>query len=164
VFEYLGYLTDTNGKTRISFRVTNQCKYAISYVAIGTSDLTRIAPADGSVYSGQLGRYNVSWTRTTGNPGFVSIAFAPTSKNFDNGASDVFDITVGNFNVNTIIQVQAHAGTQTGTFSFSAGQTVCASVALPARTSMPSDRWWDTWDSLVIWTVSSFFVNRDYAI
>src|SRR4030095_7559372 len=36
VFEYLGYVTDSvSGQSTISFRVTNKCRNAVSYVAIG---------------------------------------------------------------------------------------------------------------------------------
>jgi hypothetical protein len=119
VLEYLGFVTDVNsGQTAISFRVTNKCKYATGYIAIGTDAFTRIAPADGSTYAGNLGTYEVSWTRTTGNPGFVSVKFESRFDNFNNGASDLFVIVVSNFNPNTTIQVQGHAGSATDTFNF----------------------------------------------
>jgi hypothetical protein len=118
VLEYLGFVTDVNsGQTTISFRVTNKCKYATGYIAIGTDAFTRIAPADGSTYAGKLGTYEVSWTRATGNPGFVSVKFESGFDNFNNGASDLFLIVVSNFNPNTTIQVQGHAGPATDTFN-----------------------------------------------
>jgi hypothetical protein len=130
VFEYLGYTTKTSGQTTIAFRVTNKCKNAISYAAIGTGSLTRIAPADKSIYTGNLGTYTVSWTRNSGNPSFVAVKFEPTLKNFNNGASEVFSVVVSNFNPNTTIQVEASAGSHTGTFSFVLGQTNCAVATL----------------------------------
>src|SRR6266436_1303932 len=68
VFESQGYITDPGtGQTTITFRVTNKCMNAVGYVAIGTDGFTRVAPANGSVYTGNLGDYNVSWTRASGN-------------------------------------------------------------------------------------------------
>ena len=61
VFESQGYITDPgNGQTTIAFRVTNKCRSLVSYVAIGTGGFTRVAPADGSVYNGDLCRYDVA--------------------------------------------------------------------------------------------------------
>jgi len=127
VFEYLGYNTDANGQTTISFSVTNKCKNAVRMVAIGTDSFTRVAPADGSIYNGVLGSYDVGWTRPSGNPGFVSIKFEPLSKNFKNGAADVFSIGVTNFNPNTTVQVKG-VGAMQETFSFLLSQTSCSST------------------------------------
>src|SRR6266481_5512178 len=111
VIESQGYITDPGtGQTTITFRVTNKCMNAVGYVAIGTDGFTRVAPANGSVYTGNLGDYNVSWTRASGNPGFESIKFTATLKNFISFASDVFSIVVSNFNPATMIMVQAKAG------------------------------------------------------
>ena len=54
-----------------------------------------------------------------GNPSFIAVKFEPASKNFNNGASEVFSIVVSNFNPSTTIQVEADAGNRTGTFSAS---------------------------------------------
>jgi hypothetical protein len=90
-------------------------------VAIGTDAFTRVAPANGSVYTENLGTYNVTWTSTKGNPGFVGIKFDPTFRTFNNGARDVFRVVVNNFNPNTTIPVQGHAGSATDTFNFLLG-------------------------------------------
>jgi hypothetical protein len=124
VFEYLGYSTAANGQTTISFRVTNKCKNVVRMIAIGTDSFTRIAPADGSVYNGALGSYAVGWTKASGNPGFVGIKFEPVSKNYKNGATDVFNLIVSNFNANTTIQVKG-VGPSQETFSFLLSQTSC---------------------------------------
>ncbi len=128
VFEYLGHNTGPTGETTITFKVTNKCKNAVRMVAIGTDSFTRIAPADGSIYTGGLGSYNVGWTRASGNPGFVGIKFEPISKNFKNGAADTFSIVVSNFNPSTTIQVKGVGPTQE-LFSFLLSQTNCATVA-----------------------------------
>jgi len=143
VVEYLGYATDSlSGQTTITYRVTNKSKQNVSYVAIGTDRFTRVAPANGSAYNDSLGSYNVTWTDATGNPGFTSILFQPRSKNFKNGASDVFSITVANFDPNVTIQVAGQAGTlPKETFSFLLSQTTCPVVptATPSatQTSLP---------------------------
>lgn len=125
VFEYLGYNTAANGQTTITFNVTNKCKNAVRMVAIGTDSFTRISPPDGSVYNGTLGSYDVGWTKSSGNPGFLSIKFEPISKNFKNGAAELFTIVVSNFNPNTTIQVKG-VGPAQETFSFLLSQTSCA--------------------------------------
>ena len=92
-FESQGYITDpSTGQTTIAFRVTNKCRNPVSYVAIGTGGFTRVAPADGSSYNGDLSRYDVAWTRAGGTPGFESVKFTPTLKNFANSASEVFSV------------------------------------------------------------------------
>ena len=99
VFESQGYITNpSNGQTIIAFRVTNKCRNPASYVAIGTSGFTRVAPADGSVYNGDLGIYDVAWTRASGTPGFESVKFTPALKNFANSASETLNVVVSNFN------------------------------------------------------------------
>ena len=120
IFQYQGYTTDSNtGQTTLTFHVTNKCQKAVGYVAIGTDSFTRVSPANGSVYSGTLGAYNVAWTGTSGNPGFTSIKFTPQFNNFANSGSDTFSIVVSNFNANTTIMVQGKTSTTKETFSFS---------------------------------------------
>jgi hypothetical protein len=125
VFEYLGYSTDANNQTTFAFRVTNKCKGSVGWVAVGTDGFTRIAPGDGSAYAGSLGSYHVSWTRTTGNPGFVGMSFEPAFQTYKNGASDVFSVVVSGFNPATTIQVAGKAGSTNDTFSFLLSQTLC---------------------------------------
>src|SRR5262249_48614764 len=124
IFQYQGYTTDSNtGQTTLTFHVTNKCQKAVGYVAIGTDSFTRVSPANGSVYSGTLGAYNVAWTGTKGNPGFASIKFTPQFNNFANSASDTFSIVVSNFNATTTIMVQGKTSTTKETFSFLLSQT-----------------------------------------
>jgi len=125
VFESQGYITDpTTGQTTIAFRVTNRCRNPVAYVAIGTGGFTRVAPADGSSYNGDLCRYDVAWTRAGGGtPGFESVKFAPTLKNFANSASEVFSVVVSNFNPATMIMVRGKAGNAQETYDFLLSQT-----------------------------------------
>jgi len=120
VFEYLGYVTDSiSGQTTISFRVTNKCRNAVSYVALGTDNVTALAPANGSAYPGSLGMYDVAWTS-------ASIQFLPRFKSFKNGASEVFSILVTNFDPNVTIQVAGRAGSAPDeSFSFLLSETTC---------------------------------------
>jgi len=137
----LGYVTDSiSGQTTISFRVTNKCRNAVSYVAIGTDSFTSIAPTNGSVYTGSLGNYDVTWTSATGSPGFASIEFLPRFRSFKNGASEVFNIVVTNFDPNVTIQVAGRAGSAPDeTFSFLLSQTICPAgpTATPTNTAPP---------------------------
>jgi len=141
VFEYLGYVTDgLSGQTTLSFRVTNKCRNAVSYVAIGTDSFTRMAPTNGSTHTGSLGAYNVFWTNATGIPGFASIQFQPRFRSFKNGVSDVFNIVVTNFDPNATIQVAgAVSNSSDETFSFLLSQTTCPAgpTATPTNTAPP---------------------------
>ena len=103
-------------------------RLSVAAVEIGTDSFTRIAPADGSIYTGTLGSYNVGWTRASGNPGFVGIKFEPISKNYKSGAVEVFSIVVGNFDPNMTIQVKG-VGPSQETFSFLLSQTSCPTSA-----------------------------------
>jgi len=131
-FESQGYITDpSTGQTTIAFRVTNKCRNPASYVAIGTGGFTRVAPADGSSYNGDLGLYDVAWTRTGGTPGFESIKFTPTLKNFANSASEMFSVSVSNFNPATMIMVRGKAGNAQETYNFLLSQT--CGIPTPTR-------------------------------
>jgi len=123
-FESQGYITDpSTGQTTIAFRVTNKCRNPVAYVAIGTGGFTRVAPGDGSSYNGDLCRYDVAWTRAGGTPGFESVKFTPTLKNFANSASEVFSVVVSNFNPATMIMVRGKAGNAQETYNFLLSQT-----------------------------------------
>ena len=118
-FESQGYVTNPgNGQTTVAFRVTNKCRNPASYVAIGTSGFSRVAPADGSSYNGDLGLYDVAWTRAGGTPGFESVKFTPTLKNFANSVAEVFSLSVSNFNPATAVTVRAKAGSAQETYNF----------------------------------------------
>jgi hypothetical protein len=132
VFESQGYITDpATGQTTIAFRVTNKCRSLVSYVAIGTSGFTRVAPADGSSYNGDLTPYDVSWTGRGGTPGFESVKFSPTLKKFVNSASELFNVVVSNFNPATMVTVRAKAGNAQETYSFLLSQT--CGIPTPTR-------------------------------
>jgi sugar lactone lactonase YvrE len=119
VFESQGYITNpSNGQTTIAFRVTNKCRNPASYVAIGTGGFTRVAPADGSSYNGDLSLYDVAWTRAGGTPGFESVKFTPALKNFANSVAEVFSVSVSNFNPATVVTVRAKAGSAQETYNF----------------------------------------------
>jgi len=124
VFESQGYRTDpSTGQTTIAFRVTNKCRSLVSYVAIGTGGFTRVAPADRSSYNGDLSPYDVSWTGRGGTPGFESVKFTPTLKNFANSASEMFSFSVSNFNPATMMMVRGKAGNAQETYNFLLSQT-----------------------------------------
>jgi hypothetical protein len=141
VFDYRGYTTDASGQTTITFRVTNKCKQTISYVAFGTDTFTRVSPASGSTYTGGLGTYAVTWTDTAGSPGFTGIEFQPKSRNFKNGASEMFRIVVTNFDPSVIIHVAGQVGTSPSeTFDFLLKDTICepGPTATPVPTNTPT--------------------------
>jgi len=131
-------------------------------VAIGTDGFTRNTPADGSVYSGSLGTYNVAWTAANGNPGFTSIKFTPAFRTFNNGATDVFSIVVSTFNPNTTVQVQGKAGNTTDTLSFQL--SLACPPSSPTLATQPfvdfSDWLSGSWNTFVAWLSSNTFVPQ----
>ena len=130
---FLGYVTDGNGITTITFEATNNCLSGVSYVAIGTDGWTRVAPTAGSTYTGDLCSYPVTYTGTSGSPGFTSIKFglpSNCSSAYSSGATDVFSIQVSGFDPSTPIKVQGHAGSTTNTFTF----TLSSCVPTPTPT------------------------------
>jgi hypothetical protein len=122
--EYWGATDNNDGSWSLEFRVTNACKYNVSYLAFGIDDWRRISPTDdgnshSADYSGLLGPYNVVWTGEHGNPGFPSIKFETLfADGFANGASDTFTIIVAEFDPSIPIMIQGHAGKVTERFIF----------------------------------------------
>ncbi len=122
----LGVVCNPDGTASISFSAQNNCQQGVSYVAIGTPDppLTRVSPANGTIYTGNLCTYPVTWTGTSGNPGFTSVKFGPPSpgscagSGYSNGQSDVFTIVVDGLTATTSIEVEGHAGSTTDNFYF----------------------------------------------
>jgi hypothetical protein len=164
VVQYLGYLINGT-QTTVAFKVTNNCRNGAQYVAIGTAAFTRMAPADGSVYSGSLGTYNVAWTAANGNPGFTSIRFTPTFRTFSNGATDTFAVVVSGFNPNTAVQVQGKAGNTTDTLSFILS-TPCPPSGPTLAMHPPGDftGWLNgSWNRLVAWLSPNALAPRRVA-
>ena len=58
-----------------------------------------------------------------GTPGFESVKFTPTLKNFANSASEIFNVVVSNFNPATMVMVRAKAGNAQETYNFLLSQT-----------------------------------------
>ena len=148
--------------TTVTFKVTNNCRNGTQYVAIGTGGFMRIAPADGSVYSGSLGTYNVAWTAANGNPGFTSIRFTPTFRTFNNGATDVFSFVVSGFNPNTTVQVQGKAGNTTDTLSFLLSTPCPPSGPTLATQPLADFNDWlsGSWNRFVAWLSPDTFVPQ----
>ncbi|MCB0046830.1 MAG: hypothetical protein KDD92_15505 [Caldilineaceae bacterium] len=111
-----GYVTNDDGTTTITYRVTNDNKKDISYAAFGLGDWTPVAPADGITTTTTLGEYAVEWTNDRGNPGFASIKYETEFDGFSQGASDYFVVTVSGFDADDSIQVQLKAGNARTTF------------------------------------------------
>ena len=58
-----------------------------------------------------------------GTPGFESVKFTPTLKNFANSASEMFSVVVSNFSPATMVTVRAKAGNAQETYNFLLSQT-----------------------------------------
>jgi len=118
-FELISVVENTaEGTHTISFEVWNFCQQAVSFIAIGTQGLTRIAPTDGSTYTSPRGtKYNVYWMSDGGNPGFESIKFQGSTAFFQNGESDIFTITVDGWYPGYVWTLLGHRGGLYETFA-----------------------------------------------
>ncbi|MCB9137212.1 MAG: hypothetical protein H6642_02555 [Caldilineaceae bacterium] len=110
------YVTNDDGTTTITYRVTNDNKKDISYAAFGLGDWTPVAPADGITTTTTLGEYAVEWTNDRGNPGFASVKYETEFDGFSQGASDYFVVTVSGFDADDSVAVQLKAGNARTTF------------------------------------------------
>ncbi|MFN8489722.1 MAG: hypothetical protein U0350_19210 [Caldilineaceae bacterium] len=132
-FDFLGYYTANDGTTRLVYRVTSKCSKGVSYLAFGTANWTPLKPLARQGFNGALGRYNVRWTASNGDPGYPSIKFDPSFNTYKLGKTDVFTLTVGNFNPATPVQVQAKNGDGKVNATFNLNQPACKLLS----TSMP---------------------------
>ncbi|MCB9137193.1 MAG: cellulase family glycosylhydrolase [Caldilineaceae bacterium] len=132
-----GYVTQPDGTTTLTWRVTNVNKKDISYVAFGTGGWTPVAPADDGVIPGVLGDYHVEWTNEHGNPGFASIKYETEFDGFSQGAEDIFVMEVSDFDPSESIQVQMKAGKNKTTFTVIFDGSGCDWSPTPTPTATP---------------------------
>ncbi len=118
VFALAGYRANGDGSYTLTWQVTNTGKHAISYMAFGTGSWTRAAPEPGRLYTGELGDYQVEWTRDRGQPGFASVKYETQFAGFSQGSTETFTLVVGDFDPTIPIQVQAKAGRTVGSVTF----------------------------------------------
>jgi hypothetical protein len=105
-----------DGRSTLSLKVANSCKYDVSYVAIGSAGAARVAPVGGETHRGTLGLYDVTWTGGPGLPGFESIKFEPRFEGYSRGAVEMFRVTLSGLDAITSLAVQVKAGGVTGTY------------------------------------------------
>lgn len=118
VFALAGYRANGDGSYTLTWQVTNTGKHAISYMAFGTGSWTRAAPEPGRLYTGELGDYQVEWTRDRGQPGFASVKYETQFAGFSQGSTETFTLVVGDFDPTIPIQVQAKAGRTVSSVTF----------------------------------------------
>lgn len=130
--EFLGYTTNAAGETTMNWRVTNHCRYDVSYVSFGTGTSTRVSSTHGSNFLGKKGAYLVTWTDTTANPGFKSIKYSPVNFALNFSENELFTYVVRNFDPTLPIQVKVHAGIDGETSTWRFDNTGCAATQQPA--------------------------------
>ncbi|MFN8489720.1 MAG: hypothetical protein U0350_19200 [Caldilineaceae bacterium] len=133
-FDFLGYYTANDGTTRLVYRVTSKCSKGVSYLAFGTANWTPLKPPANQTFMGKLGAYNVRWTATNGDPGYPSIKFDTSFNTYSLGKSDVFTLTIGNFNPTTSVQVQVKDGDGKVNATFTLNQPTCKVLPTPTPT------------------------------
>ncbi|MCB0044213.1 MAG: hypothetical protein KDD92_02155 [Caldilineaceae bacterium] len=132
-----GYVTNDDGTTTITYRVTNDNKQDISYAAFGLGDWAPVAPTDGATVTGKLGDYHVAWTNHRGNPGFASVKYETEFDGFSQGASDYFVVTVSGFDADDSVAVQLKAGNARTTFDVTLDDPGCDKTPPPTPTATP---------------------------
>ncbi len=103
---------------------------------LGTNNWTRMSPTDDDTYSSRLGDYHVEWTNEHGRPGFASVKFETLFDGFGKNKSDTFRMYVTDFDSDTSMQVQVHAGLQRERFSFDLTENTCLPHPYPEPSYM----------------------------
>ncbi len=138
VLGFQGFVTHTDGSASLSYQLAANGRQDIGYIAFGTDNWTRLAPADASLYKSGLGDYRVEWTNERGNPGFPSIKFEPQFAGYSQGARDNFTLAVTNFTVTTAVLVEVKAGGSKHTFTIQLDDPQCNLTPRPAVTPTPT--------------------------
>ncbi|NOZ72807.1 MAG: hypothetical protein GXP38_13005 [Chloroflexi bacterium] len=139
--EFMGYYNYDDGSTSLTFRLVNENRKDIDFIAFGTNSWKRLKPANGSIVSGNLGDYHMEWTNERGVPGFAGIEFEARFDGFSRGAEDTFTLTVTNFDASKPVQVLVGAGRGRSTFTVHLDAAACnlspEPTATPTATSPP---------------------------
>ncbi|MCB0045257.1 MAG: hypothetical protein KDD92_07505 [Caldilineaceae bacterium] len=105
--DFYGYVPYPDGTTGLTFGVTNGNQRQLDAVGIKAGGWNRVAPADGTVYRGVLGSYNVRWVTQSDTPNQDAVRFKAWGSWFQGGASDHFTVRVNNFDPTKRITVWA---------------------------------------------------------
>jgi len=100
VIDVIGYQDQGDGTTKILYWVTNTGKGALKEVSFGTGGGKPVEPADGSVYSGGMGDYKVTWS-----DGNINFALQEQKDERQVSPFEVFTILVRDFDAKREIQV-----------------------------------------------------------
>jgi len=115
-FEWLNKTRNCDGSYTYRFKVTNNNKWALSYVAIELpSGVIPIWPSDGSTYSGIFNNYGIE--NPTNNP-FYSIKYETIGEGVKNGGYDIFEFMLNELVEDYEISIQAKAAKKIGTVEF----------------------------------------------
>jgi len=111
-FELLEIASNGDATTTLSFKITHNCRHALSYAAFELPGVPAISPEDGSVYQTAQHRYSVE--NPTQNP-FYSIKFETIGEGPALGGMDVFTYTLPTaaFEGQTSLRIQVKAATCT---------------------------------------------------
>lgn len=109
-FELIFSLTSATGETTLRFAVTNACKTAVSYIAIGTAGLAVVGMGKTftGINSGQT--YSVEITGNKGNPGFPSVKFVSSGDFYKQGYTEIFEIKVNGYYPGYDFALEGHIG------------------------------------------------------
>ena len=97
LLEFLGYQHHGDGTTTLRYRITNHCADRVEYFAIETGFWTRLAPADGATYQGDLGSHTVRWVDDQPSIPTQGLRFDGDNDAFKEGAAEVYTFTVRDF-------------------------------------------------------------------
>lgn len=137
----LGYITDPDGTTTITFAVNNKGETDVSYLAFSTLTWPPLEPGNGITYTAGLGNYTVVWTDSEDEPGFPSVKYTPLFAGYRKGQQDTLALRVAHFDPNAVLTVQIGAGQTVAAVTFTLADTACnftPPIPTVAPTSTPA--------------------------
>ena len=138
---FLGYSRHDDGTTTLTYHITNNCAETVETIAIETGRWTRVAPTDGSRYTGKLGDYTTAWIGPVGDILTQGIRFNNASATYHSGVSDEFTITVRDFvseSPNTIRVVTKKSGINNYSFRWMLLDPTCENGVDPTPRPKPT--------------------------
>lgn len=136
--EFIGYYRHEDGSATLNYRLVNDNRKDVGYIAFGVNSGMRLSPVDGSTIWGSLGEYAVEWTNDPGEPGFPSVKFEPGFSGYSQGAGDSFAVVVADFVAAANQPVVVKAGNASVLFTIPLDNPNCDRTPLPPATPTPT--------------------------
>lgn len=134
----LGYVTDPDGTTTITFAVKNGGETDVNYLAFSTLGWSPLEPSNGITYTTDLGSYHVVWTNSEDAPGFPSVKYTPLFAGYSKGQQDTLALRIAQFDPNAILTIQIGAGQTVAAVAFTLANAACQVTPMATVTLIPT--------------------------